>query len=125
MTGNNIRSSVYAGIFSIFLAEIILFISHLLDHQIDMLIGWGVSFITHLAGFRLFRRSIGQPVHKFMAMAIGGIFIRLFLLIIFIFLVSVGGFLQAGPFVIGLLTAYFIGSLVEITWLVSNRGTIL
>jgi len=100
-------------------------ILHLLDlihYQRDMSIGWACATGFHVVGRFVFRRSIGQPVSRFLALALGGIIIRLFLLIILFVIVLLGHFLSAGPFLTGLLTAYFIGSWVEIAWLASLSG---
>jgi len=106
------------------LALTILHFSQLVDGKMDMTIGWVCAVLFHIAGLFIFRRSIGCTASKFFALAMGGIFIRLFVLIIFFVIVLVGGFLQAGPFIIGVLTAYFVGSWMEIAWLVSMNRTV-
>ncbi len=100
----------------------ILYFADALPQQRDMSIGLACATGFHIAGLVLFRRSIGQPASRFLALALGGIIIRLFLLIILFVIVLLGHFLSAGPFLTGLLTAYFIGSWVEIAWLASLNG---
>lgn len=80
----------------------------------DGLLGWLAGTLVHGFSLILFRRAVGQSPNKFLGLALGTIFTRLFLLIILLVIVLVGGFLQPGPFSIGLLTAYFIGSWTEI-----------
>jgi hypothetical protein len=106
------------------LAIAVLHFSQFVDGEIDMTIGWGCAVFFHVAGLMAFHRAIGLSTSKFLALATGGIFIRLFVLIIFFVIVLVGGFLQAGPFIIGVLTAYFVGSWMEIAWLVSMNRTV-
>jgi hypothetical protein len=84
------------------------------DRWIDWLAGWLAGTLVHGFSLILFRRAVGQPPNTFLGLAVGTIFTRLFLLIILLVIVLVGGFLQVGPFSIGLLTAYFIGSWTEI-----------
>lgn len=103
-------------------ATTILYFTDHPHHQRDMSIGWALATGFHIAGLIVFRQSIGQPASRFLALALGGIIIRLFLLIILFVIVLLGHFLSAGPFLTGLLTAYFIGSWVEIAWLASQNG---
>lgn len=103
-------------------ATAILYFTDHLHHQRDMSTGWAFSTGFHIAGLIVFRRSIGRSASRFLALALGGIIIRLFLLIILFVIVLLGHFLSAGPFLTGLLTAYFIGSWVEIAWLASRNG---
>jgi len=91
--------------------------------QMDMIAGWAAGSLFHLLGFFIFRRAVGKSPAVFMALGMGMIFLRLFVLIILIVIVLVGGFLQLGPFLIGLLAAYFIGSWMEIAWLASTRNS--
>jgi len=101
-------------ILSLVTCEIALYFMHSLDAQKDMLSGWGLGVIFHVVGIVIFHRAVGSELDRFILLALGGIITRLFVLIIFIVIVLVGGFLQSGPFLIGLLTAYFTGSWMEI-----------
>lgn len=102
---------------SLSVAEAALYASHLFNFQVDMLSGWGLAFMMHGIGLFLFTRSVGAATDRFILLSLGGIFTRLFVLIIFSVIVLVGGVLRTGPFLIGLLTAYFAGSWMEIALL--------
>jgi len=101
-------------ILSLLISEFVLFFVYSHEMQIDMLSGWGMGVLFHLLGIFVFHRAVGAEIDRFMLLALGGIITRLFVLIIFIVIVLVGGFLQAGPFLTGLLTAYFTGSWMEV-----------
>ena len=99
---------------SLIICELVLLFVYSFDAQKDVIMGWAAGVIFHLVGLFLFHRAVGSEIDRFMLLALGGIITRLFILIIFIVIVLVGGFLQAGPFITGLLTAYFTGSWMEI-----------
>lgn len=95
-------------------AEAILFATQSIRYQYDMIFGWALASLLHVAGTRFFRSAVGAAMPRFLLLSAGAIIGRLFVLIISFIIVLVGGFLRAGPFATGLLTAYFIGSWVEI-----------
>jgi len=101
-------------VLSLIISELVLYFVYAHHMQKDMLVGWGLGVFFHLLGIFVFHRAVGAEIDRFMLLALGGIITRLFVLIIFIVIVLVGGFLQAGPFLTGLLAAYFTGSWMEV-----------
>ncbi|HMP88909.1 MAG TPA: hypothetical protein PJ991_01845 [Kiritimatiellia bacterium] len=96
-----------------------------IDMEVDALYGWLAGMGFHVAGLAVFGFAPGRPLGSFLALSLGFIFLRLFVLIILVVIVLMGTFLRAEPFVAGLLPAYFIGSWMEIAALASaqNRKT--
>ena len=88
----------------------------------DALYGWLAGMGFHVAGLAVFGFAPGRPLGSFLALSLGFIFVRLFVLIILVVIVLMGTFLQAEPFVAGLLPAYFIGSWMEIAALASAQN---
>lgn len=108
---------------SLIVVEVFLYFTHNAHYQRDALTGWAVATLFHIAGLAAFKKGIGRDMNKFMLFALGGIIIRLFLLIILVLIVIVTPFLMVGAFLIGLLPTYFIGSWTEIAFLArSGQG---
>lgn len=85
------------------------------EAQPDALIGWTAGSATMVACNALIARAAAHGNRSARPLpALAMIFARLFSLIILIVIVLVGGFLRPEPFVTGLLSAYFIGSWIEI-----------
>lgn len=114
------RLAVLSAMSSLLIAEVALFLFDLDGLQADMLAGWTAAYISHLAGFRLFRKSVGKETAPFLLFAAGGIILRVFLLIIFFSLVLMIGSWRVEPVLVGLFSAYFIGVFLEIWWFTSR-----
>lgn len=77
--------------------------------------GWTASSAVMLACSALVARAMTDKSRSRSPLfALATIFVRLFSLIILLVIVLVGGFLRPEPFITGLLSAYFIGSWIEI-----------
>jgi len=107
---------------SIVVAWICLWLSENTHHQRDALYGWSAGILLHLFGITMFHLAVGRPGLSFLAISIGFIFFRLFILIILIVIVLMRAFLQPVPFICGVLPAYFIGSWMEIAWLAAANN---
>lgn len=101
---------------SLAVAEALLLATQSIARQVDMLSGWALAMAGHTAAILLLVRFIDHQGRLNVLAGLGGIITRLFVLIIFLLIVLLGAFLEAIPVVIGMLTAYFIGSWREIAW---------
>lgn len=112
-----IRSVAITAALSLVVAEAVWSVTPQTGRQTDLILGFACALILHILGLRAFRHAVGLPMERFLAWAIGGMLIRLALLVILLMTMQRVAPAGTTSFLIGLLTTYLIGSWREIAWL--------
>jgi len=91
-------------------------------HAVSLLAGWAAAAVMILAGNRAMKWKSAPSADIPVTRPLIFIFLRLIILLILIVIVLVWAFFEAGPFLIGLFSAYFAGVWLEIAWLASGQA---
>lgn len=117
------RSIAITAALALVMTEVVWSVTPHTGHQTERVLGFACALILHILGLRAFRHAVGLPMERFMVWAIGGMLIRLVLLLIILATVQRVVPASTTPFLIGLLTTYLIGSWREIAWLAARPET--